>query len=400
MRILIINKFLHPNGGAETYVFELGKYLQQRGHAVEYFGMDHAGRCVGNRVGAYTSEMDFHGKLNFSALTYPFKTIYSSEARQKLRLVLDDFRPDIVHLNNFNYQLTPSIILELAAWRKRTGRACKIILTAHDYQLVCPNHQLHDPNTHQNCEKCLDGHFFNCVKCRCIHGSAVKSLIGAVESTFWHRAGVYRYIDNIICCSRFLKDKLDTNLLFAEKTVLLPNFVVPVPKLPPQNGEYVLYFGRYSKEKGLCTLAKACELLPEIPFVFAGAGPLENVVNSLPNATNVGFHTGDTLDKLIRKARFSICPSEVYENCPFSVLESQQRGTPVIGANIGGIPELIADKINGRLFESKNHLELADIIRELWDAPETVQLYSENCLHIQRDDLSAYYEKLMGIYAK
>ena len=142
MRTLIINKFLFPNGGSETYIFKLGEALEQHGHEVQYFGMEHEGRCVGNRVNAYTSDMDFHGGSKLSKLTYPIKTIYSKEARVQLRKVLDDFKPDVCHLNNFNYQLTPSIILEIVKWRKETGRDCKIIFTAHDYQLVCPNHML------------------------------------------------------------------------------------------------------------------------------------------------------------------------------------------------------------------------------------------------------------------
>ena len=112
MRVLIINKFLHRNGGSETYIFKLGEALEQHGHEVQYFGMEHEGRCVGNRVNVYTSDMDFHGGSKLSKLTYPIKTIYSKEARVQLRKVLDDFKPDVCHLNNFNYQLTPSIILE------------------------------------------------------------------------------------------------------------------------------------------------------------------------------------------------------------------------------------------------------------------------------------------------
>ena len=174
MKVLMINKFLYANGGSETYIFKLGEVLKQHGHEVQYFGMEHEGRCVGNRVNAYTSDMDFHGGSKLSKLTYPIKTIYSKEARVQLRKVLDDFKPDVCHLNNFNYQLTPSIILEIVKWRKETGRDCKIIFTAHDYQLVCPNHMLNNPNTHQNCEKCLGGHFVNCMKGKCIHGSTAK----------------------------------------------------------------------------------------------------------------------------------------------------------------------------------------------------------------------------------
>ena len=215
MRVLIINKFLYPNGGSETYIFKLGEALEQHGHEVQYFGMEHEGCCVGNRVNAYTSDMDFHGGSKLSKLTYPIKTIYSKEARVQLRKVLDDFKPNVCHLNNFNYQLTPSIILEIVKWRKETGRDCKIIFTAHDYQLVCPNHMLNNPNTHQNCEKCLGGHFVNCMKGKCIHGSTAKSAIGMMEAEFWKWKGTYKYIDTMICCSEFMKSKMDSNPLFA-----------------------------------------------------------------------------------------------------------------------------------------------------------------------------------------
>ena len=157
MKILMVNKFLYPNGGSETYIFELGRQFQAMGHEVQYFGMEHEGRCVGNRVNAYTSDMDFHGGSKLAKLTYPLKTIYSGEARQKIRLVLDDFQPDVVHLNNFNYQLTPSILLEIDKWRRESGHACRVLYTAHDYQLVCPNHMLY--RNGQTCEACLGGHF-------------------------------------------------------------------------------------------------------------------------------------------------------------------------------------------------------------------------------------------------
>lgn len=211
MRVLMINKFLYPNGGSETYIFKLGEYLQKMGHEVQYFGMEHQGRCVGNRVNAYTSDMDFHGGSKISKLTYPLKTIYSREARIQIRKVLDDFQPDVCHLNNFNYQLTPSIILEIVKWRKKTGKKCRIVFTAHDYQLVCPNHMMNNPNTCQNCEKCLGGHFVNCMKGKCIHGSTVKSAVGMMEAEFWKWKGTYKYVDAMICCSEFMKGKMPCN---------------------------------------------------------------------------------------------------------------------------------------------------------------------------------------------
>lgn len=398
MKILMVNKFLYPNGGSETYIFKLGDYLKSQGHEVQYFGMEHEGRCVGNRVDAYTSDMDFHGGSKLAKLAYPIKTIYSSEARKKIRLVLEDFQPDVVHLNNFTYQLTPSVILEIVKWRKESGRECRIVFTAHDSNLVCPNHMLNNPNSHENCEKCLGGHFLNCTKGKCIHGSLAKSAIGTMEACFWKWMGVYRYLDSMICCSEFLKSKMDTNPLFAQKTVALHNFVDKAEWNETEKKDYVLYFGRFSEEKGVKTLIQVCKALPQVPFVFAGTGPLESELDGAANIHNVGFQRGKALEKLIREARFSICPSECYENCPFSVMESQMYGTPVLGANIGGIPELIEAGKTGELFESGNPEALKEKIRNLWEDRERTDRYAHNCKNIEFDDTENYCKKLMKIY--
>ena len=399
MKILMINKFLHPNGGSETYIFKLGDCLRAHGHEVEYFGMEHEGRRVGNRVEAYTSDMDFHGGSKLSKLTYPIKTIYSAEARQKLRLVLEDFQPDVCHLNNFNYQLTPSVILEIVKWRKQTGHPCRIVFTAHDYQLVCPNHMMRSPVTNENCEKCLGGNFLSCTMGKCIHGSTAKSAVGTAEAVFWKMNGVYRHIDTMICCSQFLKTKMDSNPLFAQRTVALHNFVDKAEWKSTQKKDYVLYFGRFSTEKGIGTLIDACRELPDISFIFAGTGPLENEISGVPNIRNVGFQTGAALEQLIREARFSIYPSEWYENCPFSVMESQMYGTPVLGADIGGIPELIRAGETGELFESGSREDLKQHIRKLWEDKELTEQYSRSCEKLSFDTVDDYYEKLEMLYS-
>ena len=398
MKILIVNKFLYPNGGSETYIFKIGNVLEKHGHEVQYFGMEHESRCVENGVNAYTSNMDFHNSSKLSKLLYPIKTIYSTEARRKMRLVLDSFKPDIVHLNNFNFQLTPSIILEVSKYKKQTGSKVKIVYTAHDYQLICPNHMMNNPGTHENCEKCIGREFINCTKGKCIHGSAARSIIGTLEGCFWNLNGVYKQIDSIICPTKFMKSKLDTNPVFASKTVTLLNFIDQVEQINSEKKDYVLYFGRYSEEKGIKTLIEVCKALPDVKFVFAGTGPLEAQMNGISNIKNVGFLTGTALEKLIREAQFSIYPSEWYENCPFSVMESQMYCTPVLGANIGGIPELIEVGITGELFESGNTKNLKKKLQSLWHDKSKLAGYSKNCKNIRFDTVNEYYHKLMEVY--
>jgi glycosyltransferase involved in cell wall biosynthesis len=254
-----------------------------------------------------------------------------------------------------------------------------------------------NPNTHTNCEKCLGGKFLNCTKGKCIHGSTLKSFIGTCEATFWKLNGAYKKIDKIICCSEFLKTKMDTNPVFACKTVALHNFIRRTDYPVQPKKDYVLYFGRFSQEKGIKTLIDVCRQLPHVNFVFAGTGPLEDELSEVSNIKNLGFMTGDDLRTLIAESLFTVYPSEWYENCPFSVMESQLFGTPVLGADIGGIPELIQDGVTGELFESGNAEMLRQKIEKLWNNRELTALYSSNCKYLDFDTVEEYVEKVKGV---
>lgn len=426
MKILMVNKFLYPNGGSETYIFKLGEQLQKAGHEVQFFGMEHEGRIVGNRAQVYTSDMDFHGG-GLQKLVYPFRIVYSVEAKKKMRLVLEDFRPDIVHLNNINFQLTPSVIYAVRAYEKKHGRRVRIVYTAHDYQWVCPNHMMRVPSTGEICFACRGGDYAQCSKKRCIHNSGVKSLLGTIEAKYYAKRKTYGMVDMIVCPSEFMKKQLDTDPLLKDKTVMMHNFIerndgktdqVKKSCEGPANDakieenavgrndgdkkskDYVLYFGRFSEEKGTETLLKACAALPDIPFVFAGTGPLEAHVNQISNVENRGFVTGKALRGLIEGARFSVYPSEWYENCPFSVMESQMYGTPVLVSDLGGAPELVQAGRTGELFRGGDARELTEHIRALWNNPRLCREYSENCKEIKFDTIEEYCDKIVRkVYA-
>lgn len=401
MKVLIVNKFLYPNGGSETYIFKTGEELQKKGHEVQYFGMEHANRIVGNHAECYTANMDFHTN-KLKKVFYPFKIIYSGEARKKIGIVLRDFRPDVVHLNNFNFQLTPSILYEIRKFEREEKKKVRIIYTAHDSQLVCPDHLMQQYLTQERCDRCVTGSPWNCAKNKCIHGSLSKSIIGSLEAWIYRTLKAYRMIDVIICPSDFLKKQLDHCREIAGKTLVMHNFI----DIPDGEGEkkddrkYVLYFGRYSKEKGMETLLQVCQGLPEIPFVFAGNGPLEEKVNDVDNIENKGFQSGEKLYSLIRNAQFTIFPSECNENCPFSVMESIAEGIPVVGSAIGGVPELVSDGQNGFLVAPGNAEELKSKISCLWNDDDKLKSMKNNCKNTKYDSLSEYCDKLVELYQK
>lgn len=402
MKILMVNKFLHPNGGSETYIFNLGNELICQGHKVQYFGMEHEKRVVGNQLGVYTNNMDFHtGKLQ--KLLYPFKIIYSTEAYKKMLQILQNFQPDVVHLNNINFQLTPSIIFAIKKYRKLSKHKVKLVATAHDYQWVCPNHMLMIPSSKKLCFACEGGKYSSCTKNKCIHNSMVKSLLGTIEAQFYQWNRIYEEIDTIICPSDFLNQKLSTNKAFKGRTVTLHNFLIPqetdeenqMLKLPEK---YVLYFGRYAHEKGIADLLRICRQLPEIQFVFAGSGPLEEEVNKTQNVINLGFQNGNALKTLISNAEFFVFASQWYENCPFAVMESQMYGVPVVASDLGGTKELIQDKVTGELYSGTDMEKLQEIIVRLWNNRETVAFYKENCKNLPFLDLTQYCNKILQYY--
>ena len=396
MKILLVNKFLYPKGGSETYVLKLGAILRSRGHEVQYFGLDNEKNTVGNRAGAYVADMDFSAGM-LKNLHAPLRIIYNAQARKKIRTVLEDFQPDVVHLNNIQFHLTPSIILEAEAYRRETGRKLRIVYTAHDYQLVCPSHGLFDSNI-QICEKCLGGNYTHCLRTKCVKNSRMKSLLGMADAYFWCFSKAYAYIDTIICCSHCLKSKLDTQERFRHKTVAIHNFMDAVSLEKIEKEGYVLEFGRLSRDKGTETLLEAAKRLPEVRFVFAGYGESEKKIAQVPNAEYMGFKTGRELELLIRRAAVSVYPSQWYENCPFSVIESQMYGTPVIGSRMGGIPELIEEGKTGELFEAGNAAELEQKLRRLLFTPGLLDSYSENCINAKFETPNSYYEQLMGVY--
>lgn len=394
MKILMVNKFLYPNGGSETYMFKLGAYLKSIGHEVEYFGMEHEGRCVSNSLDLYTEAMDFHNSSALKKLKLSFKTVYSREARNKMKKLLDKFEPDVVHLNNFNFQLTPSIIYAVK------GKNIALVETVHDCQIACPNHRMYIEQKNENCDACLGGNYFNCVKNKCIHNSAIQSLLASAESYIYHKKSTYNLVDKYICPSNYMKETIKKGGIEESKLTVLHNFLEKDNKnyTKKDNEKYVLYFGRLSIEKGIKTLVDVIKELPHIKFIFVGDGPLEDYCKSIDNLELAGRKSGDELKRYIANASFSICPSEWYENCPMTIIESLSLATPVIGSNLGGIPELINDNYTGLIFKHDDKEDLKQKISYLWNNDDIISKMSKNAINSSNNTIENYTEKLLKIY--
>ncbi len=184
------------------------------------------------------------------------------------------------------------------------------------------------------------------------------------------------------------------------KGVAVPGEPALSSLVPYKPKGYVLYFGRFDAQKGMIGLLNACRQLPEIPFVFAGKGPLEDELEGIDNVMNVGFLSGAPLRTLIRNAAFTVYPSVWYENCPFSVVESQLLGTPVVASDLGGTPELVEEGRTGMCYPGLDTDILEETIHALWSAPEEVERLRKGCLSMldRFDSLETYCEKLLMIY--
>jgi Glycosyltransferase len=399
MKILMVNKFLYPKGGAELYMFKLGNQLKALGNMVEYFGMQDEKNIVGNNANSYAPNIDYH-KQNKKRVKLALSTIHSRESCRQIAEVLDTFSPDVVHLNNINFQITPAIIYEIGK------RNIPVVQTVHDVQIACPCHRFYIDHKQQICEECNGGKYWKCVKNKCLQNSFLKSIVAAIESYYYHTRKTYNMVDMYICPSKFITQQIIRAGIDEKKAVIMQNFgddtIAEIIK--EKSPKYVLYFGRLSHEKGIKTLLDVFKNNNDIDIKIAGSGPLEEevkrVANSNSNITYIGFKTGSELRKIIQNAQFSLCTSECHENSPLSILESEALGTPVVTSELGGLKELVEEGETGRVFKAGDKEQLTLVVRQLWEDEAAIKQMSENCLKKKLYKISTYAEDILNQYKK
>lgn len=361
LKVLSINKYYRPKGGAETIYLGEMEQLRKAGHQVVPFSMKDERNLPSDYDRYFVNNIDYEKPGLGNKIIASSKILYSFEARAKLSSLLDQHAFDIAHLHNIYHQLSPSI---LGALKKRN---IPIVASVHDLKLLCGNYKMYVNG--EVCERCKGGRHYQLLLNRCTKNSLAGSLVNMVEMYLHGAARIYSQIDLLIAVSHFYRKKLIDFGIDENKVVYLPSFVeVEKYRVAESVSDFVLYFGRLSEEKGVDTFIEAAAFNPKVPHWIVGSGPEEltlkaQVVNAeLDNVRFLGFQSGKNLQKLVSEALAIVVPSRWYENSPLTVMEGFAHGRPVIGANIGGIPELVVPQVDGFLFKPGDALDLANQI--------------------------------------
>ena len=400
MQILLANKFFYEKGGAEKSLFETARLLQGKGHQTRFFSMHHFRNRHCADAAHFVSEVDYDDTRWSMKLKSAARMLYSLEATRKLGGLLDEHRIDVAHLNNIYHQISPSILHTLRR------RGIPTVMSLRDYKVVCGSYQMLAQG--QPCEACTGGRYFQATAKRCVKDSLAASLLTSVEMVLHHRVlDLYRLVDVFIAPSAFLGRKV-REMGFKGRVVHLPNFVSGLDTVLPRFGSSqprLVYFGRLGREKGLATLMRAVKGLP-VSLEVIGEGPLREPLQALAqqeSITNVefaGYMSGGRLDRHVAAAMAVVVPSEWYENNPRSVIEAFALGKPVVGARIGGIPELVRHGDTGLTFAPGSVEDLRHQIEHLLTHPAEVREMGRRGRHLVETELSPerHYEGLMQVY--
>ena len=369
-KLLSINNYYYLRGGAEFVFFEQNRLMEEAGFHVIPFSMKHPKNIETPWSENFIDEIEFGKDYSLwdKIIRVP-KVIYSFEAQNKLEKLINKTQPTLSHSHNIYHHISPSIFSTLKKHNIPT------ILTLHDLKLACPAYKM---LTHDGiCERCNTGTLFNAIKHKCIKDSTVLSSIAFIETAMNRLIGSYtKNVDKFIVPSRFYLEKLVEWGFSREKFIYIPNFV-DLNKYEPDYsvGNNFLYFGRLGHEKGLSTLIKAAAIA-QVPLMLAGTGPEEKTLKELAKKLNanvefLGFLSGENLHAAVRSAKCVVLPSEWYENAPISIMEAYALGKPVIGANIGGIQEMIKQNQTGLGFESGSQEALSEALTKMNETPNT-----------------------------
>lgn len=414
LKIILVNKFHYIKGGTETYVFSLAEELRRQGHEVHFFAMRDPQNEACEDEKYFVTPRDYNdSKQGFlTKANDAINLIWSREARDKFEQMLRDIKPDVVHLNLVHRQISLSIL------DAPSLKGIPVIYTSHEYIMICPAYTMLNGRG-EVCEECLGGHFWNCVRNKCIKASVAKSVLAFMESEYIELRKYYKRFNMIIAPSNFMATKLAQGGIAKQKIVVMKNFLSDYVDgctfNEADHGDgYFLYFGRLSKEKGIEVLIDAyLKYLnngedEHLRLLIVGDGPDRTVLekraaeNRLTrNIFFTGRKQGEELKSLVSRAKFSIVPSVWYENMPYSILESLAVGTPVIVSRTGGMSEVVKDGSTGYLINPGDVNSLQEVLgRATHLDRESYRLMQKACSEYVKKEHSpaSYTKRLLTVY--
>jgi len=393
MKILLVNKFLYPRGGDCIHTLNLGRLLREAGHVVRFYAMDYPENIQNENESLFAEEISFSAVSLSGKMKAAKRLLWGTGVKRNYEKLLNEFQPDIVHLHNIHSYLSP-IVAKLAHQRH-----IKVIWTLHDYKLICPAYNCLCKG--KICEACFNYKRYVFFR-RCMKNNLLASILAWGEAGIWNRNKLSEWTDVFICPSRFMAEKMKQGGYPEEKLHVIHNFISEeqiesIMNVPDNREEAYAYIGRLSEEKGVESLLKAAVQLPYKLYI-AGTGPLENKLREKYNTNNIAFLgqlTAKDIIGLLKKVSFTVIPSIWYENNPLSVIESLSCGTPVLGRNIGGIPELLEIDSCNRLFTKDT--ELPELISEMFVSGISIDRSKLSGISSRCFSGDQYYQKWLHI---
>lgn len=302
------------------------------GDDVTVFGNTHADRALPEGVRPrHYDVIDFHAASSVSdKLKSVREVMWSSRATEAMSETIETFQPDVVHLHNYSHQLSSSIIPAIRRYGVRS------VATAHDYKLICPAYVAKRKDA--DCFACSHRLSLKLLRDRCHHGSLPWSALVAGEAALVRSMRLTP--DALIAPSQFMSDAIRDSWAGGSPIETIRN-PAEASGLDWHGGDYLLYVGRLSREKGVESLIEAC-VERGISLVVAGEGPLRSRLEQLATGADIRFVGHVSLSELgiLRASCMAqAVPSEWPENAPLSALEAAIDGVPLITSRRGGLPE-------------------------------------------------------------
>lgn len=386
MRILLIHNFYQQFGGEDVVALAERKILEAHNEDVFFYSR-------------HNDEIrQFGPAKKFKAAA---STVYSRETVRDIASVVERFHPEVAYVQNVYPLISPAVYHALRSL------GVPVVQYAHDFRFLCPNGWFFTHGT--ICERCKGGNYLHAVVNRCYRESYVLSSVYAASVGISRATGVMHKLAGIICMTEFYRRKFLEVGMPEEKLFIKPNFVdTSGIKARPGKGDYVLFMGRLSLEKGLWTLVRAFEGLRDVPLRIAGTGPMHGVLQEyieekrLDHISLVGFKAGREKVEMLRNSIFTVVPSECYENFPTTALESYAAGKPVIGSNLGGMPFIIENEKSGLVFRPGDIIDLREKITHLISESGQVESMGKYARSLAETRYSAEesYRTLIGIFSK